>query len=237
MQLHSKPKQPVFPRPDSTLELCLPSPCEAGSRERNTGREGSHVLAISGVRAVAALIDRAGQPSGKLTGAREIATAGQIPMPFLWKILRHLDPNTWLGPPRRRLSRPTPGGGKNLGVEIEGMLEQTTRTELARDSRKSRRRRWGRFLDRRRLLRAPDHAFSKPRHCDTQPRNEGAKSGHSMGRTGRILSRRGHQDCLPWRWRPGRAVGRERNVIRVIPVDNSSVPGCGVYRVLCWYRG
>jgi hypothetical protein len=27
------------------------------------------------------------QPPGKLTGAREIAEAAQIPMPFLWKIL------------------------------------------------------------------------------------------------------------------------------------------------------
>jgi Rrf2 family transcriptional regulator, iron-sulfur cluster assembly transcription factor len=40
--------------------------------------------------AVQALTYLAGQPSGKLTGAREIATAVRIPMPFLWKILRHL---------------------------------------------------------------------------------------------------------------------------------------------------
>ena len=31
-----------------------------------------------------------GQPSGKRTGAREIAAATRIPMPFLWKILRQL---------------------------------------------------------------------------------------------------------------------------------------------------
>ena len=40
--------------------------------------------------AVEALTYLAGQPSGKLTGAREIAAATRIPMPFLWKILRHL---------------------------------------------------------------------------------------------------------------------------------------------------
>jgi len=40
--------------------------------------------------AVQALTYLAAQPSGKLTGAREIGAAAQIPMPFLWKILRHL---------------------------------------------------------------------------------------------------------------------------------------------------
>ena len=40
--------------------------------------------------AVRALTYLAAQPSGKLTGAREIADALQIPMPFLWKILRNL---------------------------------------------------------------------------------------------------------------------------------------------------
>jgi Rrf2 family iron-sulfur cluster assembly transcriptional regulator len=40
--------------------------------------------------AVQALTYLAGQPPGKLTGAREIATAVNIPMPFLWKILRNL---------------------------------------------------------------------------------------------------------------------------------------------------
>ncbi|MBV9610531.1 MAG: Rrf2 family transcriptional regulator, partial [Acidobacteria bacterium] len=40
--------------------------------------------------AVQALTYLAGQPSGKLAGAREIAEATQIPMPFLWKILRNL---------------------------------------------------------------------------------------------------------------------------------------------------
>jgi Rrf2 family transcriptional regulator, iron-sulfur cluster assembly transcription factor len=41
--------------------------------------------------AVQALTYLAGQPSGKLTGAREISVAAQIPMPFLWKILRTLN--------------------------------------------------------------------------------------------------------------------------------------------------
>jgi Rrf2 family protein len=40
--------------------------------------------------AVQALTYLAAQPSGKLTGAREIGAAAKIPMPFLWKILRHL---------------------------------------------------------------------------------------------------------------------------------------------------
>jgi Rrf2 family iron-sulfur cluster assembly transcriptional regulator len=40
--------------------------------------------------AVQALTYLAAQPSGKLTGAREIAAEVEIPMPFLWKILRNL---------------------------------------------------------------------------------------------------------------------------------------------------
>lgn len=40
--------------------------------------------------AVQALTYLAQQPPGKLTGAREIAEATQIPRRFLWKILRHL---------------------------------------------------------------------------------------------------------------------------------------------------
>ncbi|MGC2194521.1 MAG: Rrf2 family transcriptional regulator [Terriglobales bacterium] len=40
--------------------------------------------------AVQALTHLAGQPSGKLVGAREMATTLHIPMPFLWKILRKL---------------------------------------------------------------------------------------------------------------------------------------------------
>jgi Rrf2 family iron-sulfur cluster assembly transcriptional regulator len=40
--------------------------------------------------AVQALTYLAAQPSGKLTGAREFGAAVGVPMPFLWKILRHL---------------------------------------------------------------------------------------------------------------------------------------------------
>jgi Rrf2 family transcriptional regulator, iron-sulfur cluster assembly transcription factor len=40
--------------------------------------------------AIQALIYLAQQPLGRLTGAREIAAAAQIPKPFLWKILRNL---------------------------------------------------------------------------------------------------------------------------------------------------
>ena len=40
--------------------------------------------------AIQALTYLAAQPPGKLTGAREIAEEAQMPMPFLWKILRNL---------------------------------------------------------------------------------------------------------------------------------------------------
>lgn len=40
--------------------------------------------------AVQALTYLAAQPPGKLVGAREMATKLEIPMPFLWKILRKL---------------------------------------------------------------------------------------------------------------------------------------------------
>jgi Rrf2 family transcriptional regulator, iron-sulfur cluster assembly transcription factor len=39
---------------------------------------------------IQALTYLAGQPPGRLTGAREIAAASRIPVPFLWKILRNL---------------------------------------------------------------------------------------------------------------------------------------------------
>jgi Rrf2 family protein len=41
--------------------------------------------------ALKALAFLAQQPPGKLTGAREIAAATEIPIPFLWKVLRHLN--------------------------------------------------------------------------------------------------------------------------------------------------
>jgi len=57
----------------------------------NTGREGSTpMFARSSGYAIQALTHLAGQPSGTLVGAREMATALEIPMPFLWKILRKL---------------------------------------------------------------------------------------------------------------------------------------------------
>jgi Rrf2 family transcriptional regulator, iron-sulfur cluster assembly transcription factor len=40
--------------------------------------------------AIQALTYLAGQPSGKLVGAKEMATSLEIPRPFLWKILRKL---------------------------------------------------------------------------------------------------------------------------------------------------
>jgi Rrf2 family iron-sulfur cluster assembly transcriptional regulator len=48
------------------------------------------MFARSSGYAVKALTRLAGQPSGKLVGAREMATTLDIPMPFLWKILRRL---------------------------------------------------------------------------------------------------------------------------------------------------
>ncbi len=48
------------------------------------------MFARSSGYAVKALTHLAGQPPGKLVGAREMATTLHIPMPFLWKILRKL---------------------------------------------------------------------------------------------------------------------------------------------------
>ena len=48
------------------------------------------MFARSSGYAVKALTHLAGQPSGKLVGAREMAITLNIPMPFLWKILRKL---------------------------------------------------------------------------------------------------------------------------------------------------
>jgi Rrf2 family iron-sulfur cluster assembly transcriptional regulator len=63
--------------------------------------------------AVQALTYLAAQPSGKLTGAREIADALQLPMPFLWKILRNLS--------RKKLVRSFKGvrGGYELARSAE----------------------------------------------------------------------------------------------------------------------
>ena len=63
--------------------------------------------------AVQALTYLAEQPPGKLAGAREIAMATRIPMPFLWKILRHLS--------RKKLVRSFKGvrGGYELARSAE----------------------------------------------------------------------------------------------------------------------
>jgi Rrf2 family protein len=53
--------------------------------------------------AIRAMTFLALQPTGKLTGAREISEAENIPMPFLWKILRNLA--------RRKLVRSFKGVG------------------------------------------------------------------------------------------------------------------------------
>ncbi len=53
--------------------------------------------------AIRAMTYLALQPAGKLTGAREISQAEQIPMPFLWKILQNLA--------RRKLVRSFKGVG------------------------------------------------------------------------------------------------------------------------------
>lgn len=63
--------------------------------------------------AIRALTFLARQPPGKLTGAREISEAEQIPMPFLWKILQNLT--------RRKLVRSYKGlrGGYELARPAE----------------------------------------------------------------------------------------------------------------------
>ena len=63
--------------------------------------------------ALLALSHLAVQPSGRLVGAREIAAATGIPVPFLWKILRNLS--------RRKLVRSFKGvhGGYELARSAE----------------------------------------------------------------------------------------------------------------------
>lgn len=79
--------------------------------------------------AVRAMVFLAGQPSGKLTGAREIAKAEQIPAPFLWKILHNLT--------RQRLIRSFKGvrGGYELArpaeaIALEDIIEATDGSEV-----------------------------------------------------------------------------------------------------------
>jgi len=79
--------------------------------------------------AVRAMVFLAGQPSGKLTGAREIADAEQIPAPFLWKILHNLT--------RQKLIRSFKGvrGGYELArpaaeIALEDILHATDGNDL-----------------------------------------------------------------------------------------------------------
>lgn len=79
--------------------------------------------------ALRALAFLAQQPPGKLAGAREIAAAGQIPPPFLWKILRTLA--------RRRLLRSFKGmrGGYELArparrIPLEKILRAMGEKEI-----------------------------------------------------------------------------------------------------------
>lgn len=79
--------------------------------------------------AIRAMVSLAGQPSGKLTGAREISEAEQIPAPFLWKILQNLA--------RQKLIRSFKGvrGGYELArpateITLENIIEATDGGDL-----------------------------------------------------------------------------------------------------------
>jgi len=82
--------------------------------------------------AVQALAYLATQSPGRLTGAREIAEATRIPMPFLWKILRNLS--------RKKLVRSFKGvrGGYELarsadGITIMQILQASNNQEALSD--------------------------------------------------------------------------------------------------------
>ena len=79
--------------------------------------------------AMQALIYLSEQPPGQLTGARQIAAAAEIPIPFLWKILRNLS--------QRRLLRSFKGvrGGYELArppgkITIAQVLNATQGSDL-----------------------------------------------------------------------------------------------------------
>jgi Rrf2 family protein len=83
---------------------------------------------------IEALTYLAGQPSGKLTGAREISAAARVPMPFLSKLLRNLS--------RHKLLRSFKGvrGGYELArpaekVTIGEILAATSDEGVVRDLR------------------------------------------------------------------------------------------------------
>ena len=144
------------------------------------------MFARSSGYAVKALTHLASQPSGKLVGAREMATTLGIPMPFLWKILRKLgqkklvrsfkgvrggyqlarpaetiyvseilcaSQNNHLGQCILGLEQchdqdpcPLHSHWKDLRVQIEHTLENTTLADLARTAKRSRRRHTRRAL-------------------------------------------------------------------------------------------
>ena len=70
--------------------------------------------------AICAMTFLAKQPPGKLSGAREIATAERIPSPFLWKILHTLA--------RHKLVRPFKG--VHGGYELARPARQITLAEV-----------------------------------------------------------------------------------------------------------
>ncbi len=71
------------------------------------------LLSRSAEYAVRAMTFLAMQPAGKLSGAKEIAQAENIPIPFLWKLLQHLT--------RRKLIRSYKGlrGGYQLALPAD----------------------------------------------------------------------------------------------------------------------
>lgn len=71
--------------------------------------------------AIRAMTFLAAQPSGKLTGAREMARSEKIPMPFLWKILQTLA--------RRKLIRSFRGA--RGGYELARPADQITLKDIA----------------------------------------------------------------------------------------------------------
>src|SRR5215813_6356591 len=72
-------------------ELSWGSPCKGRDSARILGTKRRRAMfSRSSGYALQALTYLAAQPSGTLVGAAEIATRLEIPMPFLWKILRKL---------------------------------------------------------------------------------------------------------------------------------------------------
>lgn len=79
--------------------------------------------------AIQALTYLAGQPSGTLSGAREISSSAGIPGPFLWKILRNLS--------RKKLIRSFKGvrGGYELArpsnkITVQDVLDACVTTDV-----------------------------------------------------------------------------------------------------------